>query len=140
MRINTTQGNYGVNSAGKQQVGFGIKLADPKLWETTVEKNEKDPYGKAIIRFAKKWAEGMEEHIEKGVPLSNIASSEKTKADTEWITGFMYGCAVDLLSKAWKHGEELAKWHNSKFGKAGEEATKKGGVINPALLIVKDKI
>ena len=33
-------------------------------------------------------------------------------ADSEGITGFMYGCAVSMLAQCWKHGEELRRWHN----------------------------
>lgn len=33
------------------------------------------------------------------------------EADVEGITGFMYGCAVSILSQYWKYGEELRKWN-----------------------------
>jgi len=34
----------------------------------------------------------------------------------------MYGAAVAILSKVWKHGEELRRWHNLKtqIGDEGE--------------------
>jgi len=46
------------------------------------------------------------------------------------ITGFMYGCAVNLLSQCWKHGEELRKWHNKEYGHEGD------GVVNPAVFTI----
>lgn len=55
------------------------------------------------------------------------------EADTEGITGFMYGCAVNILSQCWEHGEELRKWHNKEYDYEGE------GVVNPAILTVGKK-
>ena len=52
------------------------------------------------------------------------------EADTEGITGFMYGCAVSILSKCWVYGEYLRKWHNKEYGYDGD------GVVNPAIMTV----
>lgn len=51
-------------------------------------------------------------------------------ADVEGITGFMYGCAVNILAQCWEYGEELRKWHNKEYGYEGD------GVVNPAILTV----
>lgn len=51
-------------------------------------------------------------------------------ADTEGITGFMYGCAVNILAHVWEHGEELRRWHNGEYDYDGD------GVVNPAILTV----
>jgi hypothetical protein len=53
----------------------------------------------------------MEERINKGEELKDIAKQASHDADTEGITGFMYVMAVGILSQAWIHGEELRKWH-----------------------------
>lgn len=57
-------------------------------------------------------------------------------ADTEGVTGFMYGCAVTQLYWHWVHGEELRRWHNldTQIGDEGEKANESGGVLNPAIL------
>ena len=55
------------------------------------------------------------------------------EADTEGITGFMYGCAVNILSRVWKYGDELRMWHNGKYDYQGE------GTVNPAILTVGGK-
>ena len=49
------------------------------------------------------------------------------EADTEGITGYMYGCAVSILSQCWKYGEYLRKWHNKEYNYDGD------GVVNPAI-------
>jgi len=86
--------------------------------------------------YAESWANLMEKHISEGEELKDIASKSSYEADTEGITGFMYGAAVQVLSWSWVHGEELRKWHNldSQIGNEGEKANESGAVLNPAVL------
>lgn len=60
------------------------------------------------------------------------------KADTDGITGFMYGAAVSALAHFWVYGEELRRWHNKdvQIGNEGDIANETGGVLNPALLTI----
>jgi hypothetical protein len=60
--------------------------------------------------------------------LREIAEPTSFELGFLGITGFMYGAAVQILSKCWKHGEDLRKWHNNEYGHEGE------GVVNPAIL------
>lgn len=115
-----------------------MKLIDEEGWERAVKIND-DPYGSCVIRYAKRWAELMESEIAKGTALEACAKSTSHDADTEGVTGFMYGCAVDILVKVWAHGEELRKWHNidCQIGTEGEKANESGGVLNPAILTIK---
>jgi len=107
-------------------------------WNKGLEKNS-DPYGNAVFVYAKSWAELMEESIDKGNEIQDIAKELSHKADTDGITGFMYGAAVATLAGCWKYGEELREWHNldAQIGSEGEEANKKGTTLNPALLSIK---
>lgn len=41
--------------------------------------------------------------------ITDNAEKLSNKADTEGITGFMYGCAVNILSHYWKYGEYLSE-------------------------------
>ena len=99
--------------------------------------NNLDPYGHGVYTFAERWAELMEKDIEEcgGPTATAIANFEKRgrEADTEGITGFMYGCAVSVLSDCWEYGEILRKWHNKEYGYEGD------GVVNPAILTVSAK-
>ena len=77
----------------------------------------------------------MEKEIENSTdhPLNVISENAKRlshKADTEGITGFMYGAAVSILSQCWEYGECLRKWHNKDYGYDGD------GVVNPAVITV----
>jgi len=104
-------------------------------WQKTVAANF-DPYGIAVVQYTQRWVELMEEQISAGMSVAEIAKETSHKADTEGITGFMYGCAVSILSQVWEHGEELRQWHNldTQIGHEGENANKDHGVLNLALL------
>ena len=117
-----------------------MKISNQKIYNKWV-KNNTDPYGKAVVDYAIRWAEMMEAETDAGKRILDIAKQTSRDADTEGITGFMYGCAVQMLSSCWVHGETLRQWHNieTQFGNEGEEANKSGGVLNPALLNFSSK-
>ena len=108
-----------------------MKLKDIKVYEDWKAK-QKDGYGQAVFRYAERWADMMEDKISKGEEIKDVADKLSHDADTEG-TGFMYGMAVNILTKCWKHGEELRKWHNKEYDYEGD------GVVNPAILTVKTK-
>ena len=94
---------------------------DYKDW---LDKNT-DPYGRACFTYAERWAEMLESLIESSAdePMKVVVDNADRlshEADVEGITGFMYGCAVSILSQCWKYGEELKKWHNKEYKKMGE--------------------
>ena len=112
-----------------------MTFRDKDAWEKTVAAN-KDGYGGGVISFAERWARLMEGRMANGDTLEACAEEASSLADNEGITGFMYGCAVSILSKVWIHGEQLRRWHNLKtqIGNEGEKANAGDGVLNPALL------
>lgn len=93
-------------------------------------KDEYD-YNKGIIDYTILWAQYMEYLMAKhDKKLADIWDRASHLADIDGITGFMYGCAVGLLSSVWKYGEELRVAHNRQYDYAG------GGVVNPAVLTI----
>lgn len=112
-----------------------FEKSDPEGWDTCVAAND-DGYGACAVRYAARWANLMEKRMSEGSTLPDCADKASHDADTEGVTGFMYGCAVGILAKTWKHGEDLRRWHNlkSQIGTEGEKANESGGVLNPALL------
>ena len=97
--------------------------------------NNLDPYGHACFTFAERWADLLEKKIKscKTEPMQVIIeNAEETSraADTEGITGFMYGCAVSILAECWEYGEELRKWHNKEYDYKGAR------VVNPAIMTI----
>ena len=102
-----------------------------------VRMNSKDGYSKAVVTYAEDWAAIMEKKLKKrGVKVKDIAEASGHEADTQGITGFMYGCAVSALAQFWVHGEELRRWHNREYldEEKAAKADKSGGVVNPAIL------
>lgn len=119
-----------------------MELKDEEYWNHVVEINSHDGYGRCCVDYARDWANLMEEAIAKGEKLEDVAEELSHKADEpHGITGYMYGAAVSMLSRAWVHGEQLRCWHNLKtqFHDEGEKANETGGVLNPALLTIKSK-
>lgn len=115
-----------------------MTLKDETLWNAAVANNQ-DPYGKGTIKFCEKWASLMEVEISKGKTIPECADATMSVADDEGITGFMYGCAVSILSEVWVHGENLRRWHNkeTQIGTEGDRANEKeGAVLNPAVLYI----
>lgn len=115
-----------------------MTLRDEEGWKKTVAANTYG-YGGGIIRYAERWARLMEVRMANGATLEACADKTSSLVNNESITGFMYGCAVSILSQVWIHGEELRRWHNLKtqIGHEGEKANASGGVLNPALLSLR---
>ena len=100
-----------------------------------------DAYGGAVVAYSEQWADAMELCIEAGDSVADCAKQTSHEVDKKpefGITGFMYGCAVQGLSRFWVHGEELHKWHNldTQIHSEGEAANESGGVLNPAIINV----
>lgn len=118
---------------------MNIKAGQEQVYADWREKNA-DPYGRRCFTYAEEWADLMEAQMTLGEEpidtIKRVAKDTSRTADTDGITGFMYGAAVSILSNAWQHGEALRRWHNldTQIGTEGEKANKDGGVLNPALL------
>lgn len=106
-------------------------------WAKTVARNG-DPYGAATIRYAETWARLMEARVASGDSVAGCASATSRVANSEGISGAMYGYAVAILSRVWIRGEELRRWHNldAQIKNEGERANESGGVLNPTLLVM----
>ena len=101
-----------------------------KEWNKFVDINSKDGYSYGVVKYSMYWAKLMQKLMNEGNKLEDIAEKASHDSDIEGITGFMYGCAVNTLSRYWKYGEDLRKWHNNQYGYNGN------GVVNPAILTV----
>jgi len=117
-----------------------VKIIESKRaeYQTGFDKND-DPYGRRCYTYAEEWANAMEREMSKGRTVQECAKETSHEADTDGITGFMYGVAVSILAHAWEHGEELRRWHNldTQVRDEGERANESGGVLNPALLRIE---
>lgn len=100
-----------------------MEFSDAEGWKRCVDANQ-DDYGSCVIRYADKWARLMQVRLDSGETVAECAEKMSRLADDEGITGFMYGCAVQMLAKCWKHGEALRRWHNkeTQIGTEGDKA------------------
>jgi len=114
-----------------------ISLRDEALWNKSAKVNS-DGYGSAVVRYAERWGRIMEGEIARGAKLEDCMEKAERLADTEGITGFMYGCAVSLLSATWIYGESFRLEYNRKnqIGDEGEKANMSGGTLNPATITI----
>ena len=117
-----------------------MNLRDDKAkqdWQTGLANNT-DPYGRRCFTYAEEWANLMEARMADGESIEDCAKETSHEADTDGITGFMYGAAVSILAGCWEHGEELRRWHNldTQIRDEGEKANEKGTTLNPALLTI----
>lgn len=100
---------------------------------TTVSDGEMSAYARGIVDYAVQWANKMEVAIAAGETLEQCADRCSHEADTDGITGNMYGMAAYILSAYWIHGDALKVWHNTKYGQPDAK-----GVVNPAVLVIRD--
>jgi hypothetical protein len=107
---------------------------------------QSDAYGQRIFSYAEDWVKLLEARIPAEATDAEVmriivdhAEADSHTADTDGITGFMYGAAVAVLAKCWEHGEQLRRWHNlvTQVGNEGEKANESGAVLNPALLNIE---
>lgn len=89
-----------------------------------------DFYAKGILSYTQRWADLCEQRAVDGVLTDAIIAQASDDADIDGITGFMYGYAVRFLWAYWIHGDQVALWHNRKYG----IDTIEGGIVNPAIL------
>jgi hypothetical protein len=112
--------------------GVEIIFKDKEYFNNQKEIN-KDPYGSACVEYAEVWMKLMQVEIGKGHTVIECAKETSNQADYMGITGFMYGCAVSIITACWEYGEQLRKWHNKEYDYEGS------GVVNPALITVEVK-
>lgn len=119
----------------KEIEGIDFDVVNTEVWNEC-KKNNTDPYGSAINEYAELWGRLMQARMHTGKSVSDVAKDASRDADTDGITGFMYGCAVNILSHVWNYGEDLRRWHNidTQIGTEGEKANESGGVLNPAII------
>src|SRR5258708_7066251 len=119
-----------------------IKIGLESEYNEYKKLNSEDAYSARCVSYGEDWANLLEKRISTDASPSQItrilvdyANEDSRTADTDGITGFMYGAAVSGLSKFWEYGEILRRWHNKdiQLGNEGDRANELGVTLNPAL-------
>jgi hypothetical protein len=83
-----------------------------KVYQDWKDKNSSDGYSLRCFTYAEEW-DMMEADMAKGLKLADIADQRSREADTDGITGFMFGCACAVLKNCWHHSEDFKRWKGS---------------------------
>lgn len=82
-----------------------MKIKNKKEYQDWFDKNSNDPYGKRCFTYAEDWANMMESKLEQdGVLNKEIIEKFSNDADTDGITGFMFGASKSILKECWIYG------------------------------------
>lgn len=105
-----------------------------KIWKNYLKEVE-NPFFKIAFNYTSAWGKYMQYLIEyEQKQLEEIAEYSSHFVDIYGITGNIYSTAVEILSECWKYGEELRKWHNSKYRVSNTDS-----VVNSSVLKLVSK-
>ena len=113
-----------------------MPITDEKGWQECQDKNT-DPYGGCCVNVARRVMEILDEEPGDFDTHEIICRADKDiKAGS--ITGFMAGCVANMVSCCHSRGDEFRrKWNtDNQIRDEGDKANKRGGVLNPALLVI----
>ncbi len=96
--------------------GVAIQLTNTEDWEKSRLANQ-DGYGGAAFRYGDRFGRVMQVEIAKGLKVAEAAAKWEFDVDDDGLTGFQQSCALGLLYHCWKHGPDLKKWHDTKYGR-----------------------
>ena len=116
-----------------------MPIIEIEKWNEQVKIND-DPYGGACVKVARRVMEILDEEPGEFDCHKIICQADDT-AGGGGITGYMAGCVASMVGQCHSRGEEFRhKWNiDQQIGTEGEEANKKGTVLNPALLTIGEK-
>jgi len=90
-----------------------IKKGQEQVYQDWYDKNP-DPYGNACFRYANNWAFILESKIKSGQKITKeIIEQVSHDADTEEITGFMFGVAKSILINCWEYGHMIEYYYTN---------------------------
>ena len=98
-----------------------LSLKDEQAWDIFDTSNQSG-YGRTIMKYAERWAKTMQYLMrEENKTLEESAMETFNACDFSGITGFMYGCAVQVLEQCWEYGTELRQWDDRRLISQEEE-------------------
>jgi hypothetical protein len=106
-----------------------IKPEKQEAYNKYVEINTPDIYSKAVIDAGEAFGNAVDEG--KSFDEADVIMSSTVTG----MTGYMAGAAMSALVNFHLRGQEIKEWWNKKWGGTGQE----GGVVNPAIINIKEK-
>ena len=90
-----------------------IKAGMESVYASIKNEMTQDGRNNAVISYAERWADMMEQQIINGASVSEAAAQTRYKANQENISWYMYGNAVRVLLNFWEYGDELGHLQQS---------------------------
>ena len=91
-----------------------IKEGQEKIYKDWKDKNN-DGYSRQVFDYAEAWAERMEKYANEGKKIKKICEDTSHEVNDErgtWgLSGFQFGCAIQVLIQCWEYGEELKPYY-----------------------------
>lgn len=116
-----------------------MPIVDTEGWKKCVDNNQ-DPYGGCCVNVAREVMRLLDERTGDFDPHSLICEADDN-IKAGGITGFMAGAVASMVSKVHSRGEEFRQRWNGTYQKDGEPGRRpkdNGGVINPAIITIRD--
>ena len=99
----------------------GLQIVNKAPWDQAVKDGGRDKLGVGTITLAYEWGRKMQEQLDAGRSLKDVAWDCFCRADdiVGGATGGMAKSATTLLGETWQHGGELVTWHNEQAARPG---------------------
>lgn len=94
-----------------------MKVRNKDVYMKWKRVNANDGYSFDIFKFSEKWADLMEEEVEKGHNIEEIADDTSKIAGIDELTNTMFDSSLDILYRCWIYGYELETWFKRKKAK-----------------------
>ena len=118
-----------------------MPIINEEAWKV-YQSNNTDAYGKACVDVARRVMELLDNHPENSPDYDCHEFIIRADLDVGagGITGFMAGCAAQMISERHSRGAEFrSKWNYQLAGETGNLVTQSGHTINPAIIMVSKK-
>lgn len=99
---------------------FKMKKGQEKLWRTFVDENSSTVYERQIVEFTIKWVTRMEEAISKKASWQKVLEEVYNNLEHFNVDYVQRNEALSILTRVWVYGEELRRYHNSRFSYEGD--------------------
>jgi len=115
-----------------------MPISNQEKWQKYQDSNT-DDYGEACVKVARRVMEILDEGD--AFDPHDIICRADEETGVGGITGFMAGAMASMVSLCHSRGDEFRrKWNlDTQIQTEGEKANESGGVLNPALMSMREK-
>lgn len=90
-----------------------LEVISEELWESLRSSASATPPGDEIIDFAERWGRRIQQEMNDGNELEDVAESTADEVNFDNLTPQEKDIAVMILSAVWAYGDQLQEWYIS---------------------------